>query len=414
MRRQTRRADPSSVRSWNEFAAIDALRASSPQKIAELAGATGLTPASLGLVMRSLEGKGWVSASQQSTNTRGRPALFYGLRFPRGAILGLDVGAHAVRAVLMSLDGTVIARGEHRVGEGPGEGDRLAPVADLVRSVLGGTAVSDVWLCVLAVGGHLAEDGTIIRSVAIPEWEKTRPAEVFGELLGTKVKVVNDVRASTWAEHTVGVAQDYRDVLLVHLGRRPTLGILLGGQPRMGAHGTAGDMSRLDLLPTETQMGWLAPFQDQEDPLGSAVRSALQGDRDALEGAQRYVQDIAPALAIAAVVVDPEVVVISGALAPLSAHFTDIIDDALDTHLHQRPALLTSGLDQFSTALGAALAGIRDVLDSLASPTLGVAPLTREEYLRLATRTLDAVPGDVTAAREHVPDVDDTSPTAAP
>ena len=81
-----RSADPKSIRFWNEQLVIDVMRnQDEPLRIAQLADMTGLTPASLGHLLRGLEAKGWVEASGSPERRRGRPAQLYSLVRPKAA-----------------------------------------------------------------------------------------------------------------------------------------------------------------------------------------------------------------------------------------------------------------------------------------------------------------------------------------
>ncbi|GAB3816400.1 hypothetical protein GCM10028820_15590 [Tessaracoccus terricola] len=270
--------------------------------------------------------------------------------------------------------------------------ERLDLVAEVVSSAIRDAGASEVWLTMLAVGGRLDRAGRVLRSVAVPEWEGRHPAELLADVLPGRALVVNDVRAALWAEHTVGATRGHDDALLVHLGRRPTLGLLIGGAPRHGAHGMAGDMSMSSLLPTEDRTAWLAPFTSGNDPLGDGVRAALSGDVAALAGAVAYVESITPALTFAISVMDPAVVAIGGALVPLADHFLPHLTRELGEQLHVAPLVVASSLDEFATALGAGLFGLRHLTDTLSSPTAGVAPFTREELER---RLAQAQPSEV-------------------
>lgn len=378
MKRQTARADPRSVRQWNEYVVVTALRNGGAQRISDLATTTGLTPAPLGQVLRGLSEKGWVSAGEGTPNGRGRPAQVFTPRIPAGSAVGLDIGAHAVRAVRLDLEGTVIDRAELTLPADATSADRI----EAVQAVLGRSGVTpqEVWLTALAVGGSLTPDGLIRRSVAVPDWDGLHPADIFADVLPGRSLVVNDVRAATWAEHTVGAAADHASVLLAQLGRRPTLGILFGEAPWRGAHGTAGDLSLNPFLPSEEQMDWLRGYRGMHDPIGHAVRDALAGDRSVQEDARRYVQDIAPALALATSVVDPSVLVLGGAIAPLAPFFLEDLTDHIHQHVQQPPAVVVTGLDQFAAALGAGLLALRAITDALADPHRGVLPLSREVF----------------------------------
>ena len=380
MRRTALRADASSARRWNEFVVVDSLRTHGPQRISEIGRRTGLTAAPLGHVMRSLQELGWVEVSAPTVQGPGRPAQTYSLSQPRGWVIGLDVGAHATRAVRVDLAGAVHARASVRTNPGGVPDAHHRAVQAVLLDCAPPPGPGEVWLTMLAVGGHLEPGGRVVRSIAIPEWDGLHPLDIFTGTLPSRASVVNDVRAATWAEHAVGAARGFEEVLVAQLGRRPTLGLLLGGLPRRGAHGTAGDMSLNPFLPSEEHMQWLEPFAGSPDPLGDAVADALRGNEATLAGACGYVELVTPSLALAASVVDPAIFVVAGALAPLSKHFLDPLRHSLRAHLLQPPEVVISPLDQFSTALGAALLGLRKIVDTLASPMHGVAPFTLEEF----------------------------------
>ena len=386
MRRETTRADPRSIRHWNEYAVVKALREGGGRRISELAAATGLTPAPLGQVLRSLESKGWVVAGSGTPNGRGRPAQTFTARVPEGCVLGLDLGAHTVRAVRLDLAGNVLGSAERPMPR-DGKGLEAGGTEETARAEVVAQAIADcgasadaVWLSALAVGGSLAEDGRVLRSVAMPEWEGRHPAEIFADALPGQAMVVNDVRAATWAEHAVGAAAGHPTVLLAQLGRRPTLGLLFDDAPWRGAHGTAGDLSLNSFLPAEESMDWLAAYRGRPDPIGAAVHDALAGDETVREDLRAYVERIAPALALATAVVDPSVLVIGGALAPLAGAFLEPLAAHVRAHVQRPPEVVATGLDQFAAARGAALLGLREIDAELADPTAGVLPLEREVF----------------------------------
>lgn len=370
-------ADPSSIRRWNEFTVVAALRERGPMRVSQLSQATGLTAAPLGEVLVGLQDKGWVSVQAVTAGERGRPAKVYGITMLDACVLGVDVGGHMVRAVLVAMDNSV--RGSHEIElDVRDEQERCAAVRTAVARCVAEAKTSEIWACGVAVGGYLSEEGEVIRSVAIPEWEGRHPDRLLAPHLPMRPMLVNDVRAAVWAEHVVGVAQGYNDVLLVSLGRRPTLGLLLGGAPHAGAQRLAGDMSRHSSMPDESSMHWLERYSARSDALGDAVRDALAGDAASREAIRSHVAQIGPQLALAASVIDPEVVILSGAMARAAEIFLGDLTAQFEENLQRAPRIEVSTLDQFAPARGAALLTMRHLMDAMASPVHGLMPLGTE------------------------------------
>lgn len=381
MDRQGTRADPSSVRRWNEYAVVQSLRTRGPQRITQLVSSTGLSQATLAEVMRGVAAKGWADVGAARVSGPGRPSQVFTARTPSGHVLGIDVGIHTVRAVLSDLAGVPLTHVERAVPIGP-VGRDSSPVHDAVADVVAECTqgVDDVWVTSLALPGTVDDDGRLTRSMTFPAWEGRRPGDILQAQIRGQVMTSNDVIAALWAEHVAGVARGHGDVVQIQLGRRPSMALLLGGAPHRGVHFIAGDLSKSTLIPAENSLDWLDDFQVARDPLREAVRAALTGDRAVQDGARDYVLRIAETLALAATLVDPSLVVIGGALTPLAEFFEDDLRSYLESHVQIAPAMGISQLDQFASAHGAALLATRNILSTLADPTTGLRPFTCEAY----------------------------------
>jgi predicted NBD/HSP70 family sugar kinase len=189
--------------------------------------------------------------------------------------------------------------------------------------------------------------------------------------------IYSDAQAAVWAEHVDGVAKGSPDVLLVHLGWRPTLGMIFDGEPRTGARGAAGDLRWDALRPIGDRVPWPPRLLDKRgDYVRDIVQAALAGEPDAVAGAMEYMLAAIPPVVLAANVLDPDLLVLGGAFAPLAHLAIDRVVDELAEQMPHPPAVAVSHLDEFAVALGAAQLARKDVLDNLISPTEGVRELT--------------------------------------
>lgn len=373
-----RPASPSSMRSWNEYVVLNKLT-SDPQRISELTLSTGLTAPALGDVLRGLQEKGWVRSSEPDTPGRGRPAQLYSLCQPQGCVVGVDIGAHAVRLAVLDLWGQPLGTAEDRLTPAANTEQRRKTVKRLTVDLLQKVGNPDVWLTVIALPGHVSEDGRVVDSVVVPEWHGTYPADIFRDVFPSPIITLNDVRAATWAEKCIGAAQKYSDMLFVKLGRRPSLGLIVDGQPQLGSHGIAGDLSRSSLIPSEEHIDWLSSLP-QEDPLHETIIAGLEGDIPAITRVKDYVESISDALILAISVIDPAVFVLAGPLTPLAPHYLPSLKAKIRKAVSIPPVTTASTLDQFASAQGGALIGIHRLKTTLTSPETGVKPLARSEF----------------------------------
>lgn len=367
-------ADPSSVRRWNERAVLATLEDGHPRRAAEIARATGLTSASVRDVLRTLASKGWISDLAPVQGGMGRPARTFALHRPDAFTLGVDLGGHSVRVVQADLLGEVTPVGEASVPAGDVEGTKA-----VLAGLLADLDPDRIWTTGLAVSGALDADGTLLRSIALPHLAGTRPADVFADTLPGDVLTTHDTKSALWAETKQGAALDVRDAMLVSLGRRPAVALLLGGQLYHGAHGSAGELSLNELLPATGDYSW-RPADGADDPSGDALRAALAGDEDAIAGALGFLENITPQIAYAVALVDPDMLVLGGALSPVLEQGLTRFAEQLSARLQTPPEVRLSTLDQYAAAVGACrIARDRLWLTLLDQPD-GVAPLTRESF----------------------------------
>lgn len=362
-----RGVSPSDLRRINERVVLEAMSAGTSYRVTELMQTTALTRVTVTDVLRQLQEKGWVTA-QASSGGRGRPAQEFGRVVAPGVVGGLDLGAHEVAASLADLTGTVLAQERVSVDPHLPRADRLDRAADLLHALLPATghAPADLWSALAATTGTVTEDGVVSQSVAIGDWAGTNLVHELGDRLGVPVEARNDIQLFGRVEHLWGAAAGYRHALLVWLGRRPAVSLILHGRPHTGAHGTAGDLSRVGLNPSDTSWSgrgqWLPAPEDTEatagaaetegagtapeDPLPGLLAAARTGDEAALAALRRWLEAISPFISLFAAVVDPEVIVLGGPLVPLAEELVPVLEQDLAVHVQQRaPIRIAAGAE---------------------------------------------------------------------
>lgn len=365
-------ADASAVRRWNERVVVEAMTGRRHLRVAEVAALTGLTAASSRDVLRSLEAKGWIRAAEPERVGMGRPARTFELRDPPARVLGVDVGGHTVRAVLLAPDGTIEPLSQVDIGA---PRDRIESTLAAIRAAIVPARKHDVWMTGLALSGAIDDAGTVTRSVALPHLEGASAARAFEGVLPGRLLICHDTRAALWAETTIGDVAGTPHVMLVHLGRRPSIALMLNGQTYFGAHGTAGDLSLTELIPPWEQASSTA--QPSDDAVGDMLRAAVSGDPGAVEATRLFFRAITPQLAFATALVDPAAIVIAGALAPVVRDIVGEFRTALASRVQHLPRVEVSTLDEYAVASGAALLARAQLRELLVDAPDGVAPLVK-------------------------------------
>ncbi|MCT9143082.1 MarR family transcriptional regulator, partial [Streptomyces violarus] len=100
--------DPSLLRRINSAVVLHALRATDCATLTEITRVTGLSRPTVEGVVEGLIEAGLVvekAAEEGAARRQGRPARRFRFRAEAGHLLGLEIGAHRVAALLADLDG---------------------------------------------------------------------------------------------------------------------------------------------------------------------------------------------------------------------------------------------------------------------------------------------------------------------
>ena len=157
---------------------------------------------------------------------------------------GIDLGGTKIQAVVVDADGSV--RGEHRDAT-PLDGGAEAIVAAMAAAMRGAAEAAKVrtdQLSGVGVGGPGAIDaaaGTIADPPNLPWTGAYTVGPELSRAVDAPVKLGNDVRVATLAEHRLGAGKPYRSLLGVFWGTGVGGGVIIRGTPWNG-RGAAGEI----------------------------------------------------------------------------------------------------------------------------------------------------------------------------
>jgi predicted NBD/HSP70 family sugar kinase len=347
------------LRRLNASAVLAALREGGAQTLRGLAAATGLSRPTVEAALGELARDGWVAELEPAAGAPGRPARRYRFRAEAGAVVGVDIGAHRVRAAVADLDGTVLAGERVPVDAPAAPPERLAAAGAAIAGCLAaaGLGAADVRAAGVGTPGLVARDGRVTTSV-LPGWSGLALRAAIGRQLPCPVVVENDANLAVLAERWRGAATAEEDVVYVLLEQGVGAGVLLGGRLHRGHHGAAGEIAFGDFL------GGLAALRE----LGhDRIEAALRGEPRAgaeIAAAAPHVARHVTALVLA---YDPALVVIGGGLSRASERFAGAVEATLAAACVAPPRLAISAMGGESVSLGA----VRLALDAAGIPSAG-------------------------------------------
>lgn len=378
---------PPLLRRINSGLVLDELLRAGPRRVTELVESTGLSRPTIESIVDDLVGLGWLTETVfEPGMRRGRPARELAFRADGGAVLGADIGVRRVTVVLADVAGEI--RGEASVEVSPElpARERVDVVGDLARSVSAGFPPGSLMRAVVGTPGIVdTESGVVTQCNLMPGWSGLGLAEGLTTSLGVPVRADNDANLAAIGERWRGVARGVRDMVFVLAGERLGAGIVVGDTIVRGYAGGAGEMGFTNLFDTdpgsegigalarlaggEGLAGLLASGGDDRES-GQLLRAlaaddprqvnaellldaARMGDAFAVGVLEGIIARVARAVAVLATILNPEVIVIGGAVADAAGE----IVDPLRRHLAGMTLLPTrieaSALGHRAVALGA-------------------------------------------------------------
>jgi glucokinase len=277
----------------------------------------------------------------------------------RDRALGLDIGGHGVKGVLVDGEGRVLKEERRDI---PSAKDRgvdavFGRVVELVGALAQGLPTVPPIGCGVP-GFHDHRSGLLRASPNFPEWVDLPVARLLAEKTGAPVVVENDANCAVLGEAWCGAARGAHDVVLLTLGTGVGAGFLTGGVLVRGARGAGAEGGHLALYPGGRRCGCgqhgcletyasgpglvatakeafhegggagKPPFRTAEDVFAALPRNPEE-DHWARRAVRRFALDLAQGLASLVHIFSPEVIVLGGGLARALPRFRGDLEDGL-------------------------------------------------------------------------------------
>jgi len=335
-------------------AAVGALRRR-PQSRSELTEELGLSASVVSRLIGRLLQEHILCEMGVEAVGLGRPRTTLGVAPTAGRLASVVLQRHQLDAQMVDGSGRLLRQASRAVAA------PLAPqvVLDFIAEVIDATAsTAPLWGIGVSAPGIVDSDGSV-RAAPDLGWTTAVPLRaLLQDRFGPRVTVDNDVNLMVLAEATSGWAVGQRDVALIYLGQRGIgLGAISQGSLLTGATGASGEIGLLPLdLKNDT-----GTTLEHEFSLEAIARTLRESGLEATDDPMRvlassadqdivgdYLDDLVSsltlAIGVAALILDPQLVVISGALRTVCRGREASMERALAGWLPRTPSIKLSEL----------------------------------------------------------------------
>ncbi|MFJ5835112.1 ROK family protein [Streptomyces sp. NPDC093089] len=293
-------------------------------------------------------------------------------------VIALDVGGTGMKGALLDRDLNALHTVRRATPRRAGPDAVVAEIAAVLRGLDESAAARELTVrgAGIVVPGIVDEETrTAVHSVNLG-WRDLPLAAVLEDASGLPVALGHDVRAGGAAECLLGAARGVRDAWFVPVGTGISAAVFSDGRA-VRAGGYAGELGHvvvepggepcacggrgcLETVASAAAIGaaYGARVGREVDGAAEVAAMLVRGDADARAVWDRAVEALAAALATAATLLAPEVVVVGGGLAESGGLLLDPLRAALDRRLtfQRRPEVVRAALGDRAGCLGAGLA----------------------------------------------------------
>ncbi|TCN42646.1 putative NBD/HSP70 family sugar kinase [Kribbella orskensis] len=343
--------------------------------------ATGLTRATVHAVCNDLIAMGWVVELDPGHDAPGtpvgRPSRRFEFNSQAGYVLGIDVGAAKTTVLLADLRGETVAKAGRSFAEVKTPTEQTEVVNQAVLETLAAAGVSDQEVLAAAVGiaAPVDRDGNIL--VDDEFWRRFDAGLTarLSELHGWPVLLENDANLAALGERWRGQAREVDDLVVLLAGERFGSGLMDSGRLLHGSRGGAGEMVYLKMVEGVGDTAGIARTARERgakavaDPAVKTSLRALAGDKPvtaelvfaaAASGDQvalgildEVTTRTARVVATLAILFNPELVVIGGAVAEAAKSLLPSITEQLAGFTATPPRVAASSLGDAIVSVGA-------------------------------------------------------------
>jgi len=333
VRRNIPPGSQTSLREANRARLVESLKRHGRLTQVELAGSTGLSPATVSNIVKELTASGILHTS--FTSRSGRRATLVSLAREVGLVAGVHYSSRSLHIAIADATRTVVSQTtlplplDHRHDA---ELDRLSLLLSDMMESLGGS-VSDLLAVGLAVPAPLdPRTGMVSTPGLLRGWEGVDVADSLAARISRPVYADSEADLGGLAEAREGAGRNAASAVYIRVGHTISAGLVVGGDLFRGVNGKAGQIGHvtidengpvcrcsnrgcLETYAAGPALLSLFPPQERMPRLGDLIQASESGD----SSARRVIADAGRHIGVATAslcnLFDPELIIVGGELA---------------------------------------------------------------------------------------------------
>lgn len=385
------------LRRRNRLLVLEAVQQRGTTSRVEVTRSTGLSRTTVSSLVAELVADGVLADVPTRAKTAGgpgggRPASPITLNPERGGVLGVHLGHDGVRVVIANLAGGVLGETRREIDVERHASEALGYAADAALALTrdSGLEFNRVLGMGVAVCAPVQPASQTLRSPSmLRDWTDLDVAGRLRDRVGLPVYIGNDANLGAMAEWSFGVGRGSDDLIYVMLSAGVGAGLILNGQPYVGATGIAGELGHVAVTAdgylcrcgnrgcletvagTRALVGAVSHSRGPGTTLADVFALAAADDPGCVRVLGDAGRAVGRALTGICAVLDPRLIVIGGraaaAGAPLLGGVREVLSRSLPPALSQG-VVVAGELGERAEVLGAVALATRSTSADLLSP----------------------------------------------
>jgi predicted NBD/HSP70 family sugar kinase len=245
--------DSASIRDHNLSLVLNQVRQAGAVSRSALVRQTGLSAGTISNLANILLENGFIHESGPGKSSGGRRPILLQFNYKARYVLGIDMGATHIMAVLMDLQGCVVASKHIKYDVINDPDGTINTISQMARGLLTQQGLSKK--IVVGMGITLptplaGENLDRLTTIFFPAWENYDIRASIRPHFDIHMYIENDANAGAIAEKWWGNGRDYSNLAYIKLGTGVGSGLILNNEIFRGNGGTAGEIGHTTIDPT--------------------------------------------------------------------------------------------------------------------------------------------------------------------